>query len=89
MALRKFVRYRNRKVHEVGTTDVHHNGLGKLEALVVKGDDIEVIDDATGEDLTLEMLAHILFLRCRRDSTAATVKEIQRLIMNAAKRKAA
>jgi len=87
MALRKFVRYRNRKMHEVGSMAMHV-GMDDLEAFVAKGDELEVIDDATGEDLTVAVLARILYNRCLKDSTAVEGKVLRDLIVDAHKRAA-
>jgi polyhydroxyalkanoate synthesis regulator protein len=87
MAIRKFVRYRNRKMHEVGSMMMHVS-MDELGALVEKGEIIEVIDDATGEDLTVAVLARILYNRCMRDSTAVEEKVLRGLIIDAHKRAA-
>jgi polyhydroxyalkanoate synthesis regulator protein len=87
MALRKFTRYRNRKLHENGSM-VMHVDMDELDAMVVAGEEIEVIDDATGEDLTVAVLARILYNRCMRDSTAVDVKVLRNLIIEAHKRAA-
>lgn len=89
MSARKFVRYQNRKVHEVGTSAPHHTSMSELEAFVAKGEEIEVIDDATGEDLTVAVLARILYDRCLRDSSTVGEGVLRELIVNAAKREAA
>ena len=87
MALRKFVRYRNRKMHEVGSMMMHVS-MDDLGAVVDKGEEIEIIDDVTGEDLTVAVLARILYNRCLRDSTAVDVKTLRHLIVDASKRAA-
>jgi polyhydroxyalkanoate synthesis regulator protein len=87
MALRKFVRYRNRKMHEVGSATMHVS-MKDLADVVAHGDELEVIDDATGEDLTVAVLARILYNRCLEDSTAVEEKVLRRLIVDSAKRAA-
>lgn len=87
MVLRKFVRYRNRKMHEVGSMTMHVS-MDDLGAVVDGGDDIEIIDDSTGEDLTVAVLARILYNRCLKDSTAAPAKVLRGLIVDASKRAA-
>jgi polyhydroxyalkanoate synthesis regulator protein len=87
MALRKFVRYRNRKMHEVGSATMHVS-MDDLSSLVAKGDALEVIDDATGEDLTVAVLARILYNHCLKDSTTVEEKVLRGLIVDASKRAA-
>jgi polyhydroxyalkanoate synthesis regulator protein len=89
MPVRKFVRYRNRKVHEVGSAEPHHTSMSELAVFVARGEEIEVVDDATGEDLTVAVLARILYDRCLRDSTAVPEGTLRDLIVRAAKREAA
>ena len=87
MALRKIVKYRNRKMHEVGSV-TRYVSMEDLAMFVGKGDNIEVIDDATGEDLTVAVLARILYDRCLKDSTTVEEKVLRGLIIDASKRAA-
>lgn len=61
---KKFVKYRNRKIHEVGSTDSYVS-MEYVAELVRKGVAVEVIDDVTGADLTAETLARIVYDACR------------------------
>lgn len=87
MALRKIIKYRNRKMHEVGSGEMYVSMDG-LEDIVAKGDELEVIDDRTGEILTVAVLARILYNRCLKDSTTVEEKVLRDLIVDATKRAA-
>jgi polyhydroxyalkanoate synthesis regulator protein len=77
MTTRKFVKYRNRKLHEEGSEESYVSMAG-LGDIVASGADVVVEDDRTGEDLTVMTLARILYDRCREGYTvkAAALKEI-------------
>jgi polyhydroxyalkanoate synthesis regulator protein len=87
MPLRKFVRYQNRKMHEAGSATMHVS-MDDLAAIVSKGTEIEVIDDRTGEDLTVAVLSRILYNQCLKDSTAVDEKVLRGIIVGASKRAA-
>ena len=76
---RRFVKYRNRKLHEEGSPEPY-TSMSDLVEVVAAGDDVVVVDDATGEDLTLVTLARILYDICREDGKAVKVQAIRKLI---------
>lgn len=82
---RKYIKYMNRKLHEVGSEDAYVS-MEDLSKVVMAGDEIEVIDDATGEDLTLATLARILYDRCRMDVETCEPKAIQKILVDAGRR---
>jgi polyhydroxyalkanoate synthesis regulator protein len=89
MSLRKFVRYANRKMHEIGcASETEHVSMVDLADIVVNGEKLEVIDDVTGEDLTVAVLARILYNRCLKDSKTVTADVLHGLIVKASKRAA-
>lgn len=70
---RKFVKYANRKVHEIGSEEPYVS-MDDVAAFVRAGDDVEVTDDATGKDITAATLARIVYDTCRtEDWKAATI----------------
>ena len=64
VATRQFVKYLNRKLHEVGSKETYVS-MAELGDIVASGVAVEIVDDATGEDLTTATLARILYDRCR------------------------
>lgn len=80
MSKRKFVKYRNRKLHEIGKNNSYTTMEGLL-ILVASGAEIEVVDDDTGEDLTAFTMARLVYERSRADRGAYTVRDLQKLIM--------
>ena len=76
---RTFVKYRNRKLHETGSTSPYTT-MEELLTIVAAGEDVEVIDDQTGEDLTAFTLSRLVYDRCRLDKDAYSVRELARLI---------
>ena len=78
---RKFVKYRNRKIHEAGEENPYVT-MEELLIIVAKGDPVEVVDDRTGEDITSFVLARLVYDRCRMDKAAYSVEDLQRVIMS-------
>ena len=78
MAPRKFVKYLNRKIHEEGSRKTYVS-MVELGHIVAQGHDVLIVDDATGEDVTLLTLARILYERCR-DGYAVMPEAIAQLI---------
>jgi len=64
VASKKFVKYQNRKIHEEGSKKTYLS-MVELGDIVAQGHDVAVVDDATGEDVTLLTLTRILYERCR------------------------
>ena len=64
MTVRKFVKYRNRKLHEEGS-ETSYVSMAELGDIVAAGTEGVGADDRTGEDLTMMTLARILYDRCR------------------------
>ena len=62
--MRKFVKYGNRKLHEEGSL-ASYVSMSELGYIVAAGQEISVVDDLTGCDLTAATLARILYDRCR------------------------
>lgn len=80
MSKRKFVKYRNRKLHEIGKASSYITMEGLLE-VVAGGEEIEVVDDDTGADLTAFTMARLVYERSRSEMTAYAVKDLRKLIM--------
>jgi polyhydroxyalkanoate synthesis regulator protein len=76
---RKFVKYRNRKLHEEGSMEPYIS-MEKLGEIAASGGEVLVLDDATGKDLTAATLARILYDRVRSGS-AVKVEAIQKLLV--------
>lgn len=58
--MRKFVKYENRKIHEIGSSE-HYVTMDGLADIVARGEDVEIIDDQTGKDVTSTMLARLVY----------------------------
>lgn len=78
---RKFVKYANRKLHEAGEASPYVT-MGELLIVVAAGNDVEVFDDQTGEDITAFVLARLVYDRCRMDRAAYKVEDLQKVIMS-------
>jgi polyhydroxyalkanoate synthesis repressor PhaR len=52
-------RYMNRKLYD--TQDGHYVTLAQLAALIRAGDEIQVLEHATGKDLSAATMAQIIF----------------------------
>ena len=83
--MRKFVKYRNRKMHEEGSL-ASYVSMSELGAIVAGGHQVSVVDDSTGEDLTAATLARILYDRCR-DGYAVRPELIQKLLVDSKKQR--
>lgn len=81
---RKFVKYKNRKLHEEGS-DVPYVSMQELDDIVASGADVSVIDDSTGKDVTTMTFARILYERCR-DGGQVPAKAIQKILVGAGPR---
>jgi polyhydroxyalkanoate synthesis repressor PhaR len=57
--MRSIRRYKNRKLYD--TQDSHYVTLAQLAALIRAGDEIQVLEKATGKDLTAATMAQIIF----------------------------
>jgi len=57
--MRSIRRYTNRKLYD--TQDSHYVTLAQLAVLIRAGDEIRVLEHATGEDLTAATMAQIIF----------------------------
>lgn len=78
---RKFVKYANRKLHEAGE-DSPYVTMEELLIIVAKGDEVEIVDDQTGEDITCFVLARLLYDRCRMDKQAFDPNALRKIIMS-------
>lgn len=79
MSARKFIKYRNRKLHEEGSEESYVS-MAELGDVVASGADVVVVDDATGDDLTLMTLARILYDKCRGGYPASRATAIRAAI---------
>jgi polyhydroxyalkanoate synthesis repressor PhaR len=51
-------KYSNRRLYDTNTSQ--HITLDGIRSLIVAGDDVEIVDDSTGEDLTRSLLLQII-----------------------------
>lgn len=79
MKKRTFVRYSNRKLHEVGSA-VPYTSMDDLREIIRGGDEIEVVDDETQQDLTVPILARLVYDLCRQDKDAVKPRDLIRLL---------
>ena len=85
---RKFIKYGNWKLHEVGSKKAYLAGHASLVQILAKGDAVEIIDDVTGEDITVAVLARVVYDICRADSTAVDGDALRDLVVEAHRRQA-
>jgi len=74
--MRLIKRYSNRRLYDAATSSTLT--LTELAALVRGGADIKVVDTATGEDITIEILGRILIVEVSNWDNALKSKEILR-----------
>lgn len=79
-APRQFVRYRNRKLHEVGNGNPYTTMEALLE-IAAAGVPVVVTDDVTGKDITAFTLTRLAYDRSRMDPRAYKVADVYRLLM--------
>lgn len=89
-APRQFVRYRNRKLHEVGNGNPYTT-MEELLEIAAAGVVVQVTDDQTNEDITAFTLSRLVYDRSRMDHGAYDVSDLQKLLESSPppKRKAA
>ncbi|MEF8816051.1 MAG: polyhydroxyalkanoate synthesis regulator DNA-binding domain-containing protein [Salinibacter sp.] len=63
---RQIKRYDNRKLYDTETSE--YVSLSDVAELVRRGDTVEVVDKATGEDITAQTLTHIILEEGKRGS---------------------
>lgn len=79
-AARQFVRYRNRKLHEIGDGNPYTT-MEELLAIVRDGHNVIVVDDETNDDITAWMLGRAIYDQLRSKHDSYPVSALQRLIM--------
>lgn len=78
---RAFVRYANRKLHEIGEGRPYTT-MEELLAIVAAGELIKITDDDTGEDMTARILARLIYDRSRMGGESFNSDQLQQLIMS-------
>jgi polyhydroxyalkanoate synthesis regulator protein len=78
---RRFVKYANRKIHEISDINPYVT-MEELLSIVAAGEEVEVTDDVTGENITSFVLARLVYDRCRMDKQAYAVPDLRKLIMS-------
>ena len=73
-------RYANRKLYD--TTDSRYIKLDEIAAMIDAGEELQIIDNDTKEDLTQVTLAQILVDRERKGSIGDSVASLKGLIRN-------
>jgi|SRR3972149_1882175 len=81
LTTRIFVKYANRKIHELGHRSAYIS-MEDLLGLVSSGVQVRVIEDVTGHDMTAYVFSRLVYDRCRMDKNAYRADELQRLIMS-------
>lgn len=64
--MRMFRHYSNRKLYD--TQESQYVTLAQIAAIIRAGDDIQVIDKATGKDITAATMTQIIFEETKRGS---------------------
>jgi len=75
---RTIKRYTNRKLYD--TRDSRYVTLSQIAAMVRDGEDIEVIDNATKENLTSLTLAQIIYEQEKRSSEVLPLSSLRELV---------
>ena len=78
---RVFVRYRNRKLHEIGNA-VPYTTMEELAAIVREGHEIQVMDDRTNDDLTVPTLARLVYDLCRENKEACSPGDLAKILLS-------
>lgn len=73
-------RYSNRKLYD--TTQSCYVTLDEIASMIREGEDIKIIDNKTGEDLTRVTLAQILFEEEKRDKKALPLNALRMIIQS-------
>lgn len=84
MSTRTIRRYSNRKLYD--TTESHYVTLLDLAAAVRKGDDVLVVDHASGQNITAQTLAQAIYvdeLKEPKVSAALLVKALREARLSA------
>jgi polyhydroxyalkanoate synthesis repressor PhaR len=63
-AMRTFRRYSNRKLYD--TKEGHYVSLAEIAASIRAGEDVRVLDHASGRDLTAATMAQIIYAEDKR-----------------------
>jgi len=78
--MRVIKRYSNRKLYD--TTQSSYVTLDEIAEMVRAGDEISIIDNKSGEDLTRVTLAQILFEEEKRDRRALPLNTLRMIIQS-------
>lgn len=65
--MRVIKRYTNRKLYD--TEDSHYVTLDEIAGMVKNGEDVQIVDNRSGDDLTEVTLAQILFEEQKKDAS--------------------
>lgn len=80
---RKFVKYANRKLHEIGA-GCSYVTMEELDAVVSRGGSIQVVEDVSGDDITGFVLARLIYDRARANANAFDSDQLSDLLIKAA-----
>ena len=83
--VREFVKYQNRKLHEIGN-NCSYVTMEELDGVVSRGGKIKVIEDVSGDDITGFVMSRLIYDRARSNAHAFDTDELQALIVRAAAR---
>jgi len=79
--VRRFIKYQNRKIYDKDNGT--YTTMETLISVVHGGADIEVVDDRTGEDVTVKILARVLYDMSRVNNNSFSGAELCRIIRKA------
>jgi polyhydroxyalkanoate synthesis regulator protein len=78
MDTRKFVKYGNRKIYDCD--ECRYTSMENVAAIVRLGHDIEVVEDQTGDDVTVSVLGRLVYDLSRSEGEAFERKDMFELI---------
>lgn len=76
--MRVIKRYSNRKLYD--TVESHYITLEKIADLISSGEDVKVIDNDTGDDLSKQTLAQVILLMEKKDKNFMPISFMKELL---------
>ncbi len=78
--IRRFVKYKNRKIHEIGSSRDYVTSLD-LKNIILEGHKIEIHSDQGNEDVTTVALSNVLRDCLKRDPQFLSVDKLREMIL--------
>lgn len=82
--LRIIKRYGNRKLYD--TRESRYINLKDIAKLIERGEEIKIIDNSTGEDITSIVLAQVVYTKEKKEKTLSIIPQLKELIQKGEKK---